>query len=104
MRGHPAPGRQRHTVRTSATALFFSGNPLIQYNAVLRDQVSPRQMDIVAAARMFAAVDMSQADTLISVWQAKYLYGFWRPITAITLGLTLTGTRPPLLTRPGSRW
>jgi hypothetical protein len=86
-----AYGSATSTVRTpaqTATARFFSGNPLIQYNAALRDQVSLRQMDIVAAARMFAAVDMSEADTLISVWHAKYLYGFWRPITAITLADT----------------
>ena len=47
-----------------------------------------RHPDIVDAARMFAAVDMSEADAIISVWHAKYLYGFWRPITAIRLADT----------------
>jgi hypothetical protein len=47
-----------------------------------------RQLDIVDAARMFAAVDMSVADAEISVWHAKYVYGFWRPITAINLADT----------------
>jgi hypothetical protein len=37
---------------------------------------------------MFGAVDMSAADTLISVWYAKLKYGFWRPDTAITLADT----------------
>jgi hypothetical protein len=37
---------------------------------------------------MFAAVDMSGADTLISVWHCKLLYGFWRPDTAIQLADT----------------
>ena len=31
---------------------------------------------------------MTQADTAISVWRAKYVYGFWRPITAIQLADT----------------
>jgi hypothetical protein len=31
---------------------------------------------------------MSVADTEISVWHAKYVYGFWRPITAINLADT----------------
>jgi hypothetical protein len=31
---------------------------------------------------------MSIADAVISVWHAKYLYGFWRPITAINLADT----------------
>jgi hypothetical protein len=37
---------------------------------------------------MFAAVDMSIADAIISVWHAKYVDGTWRPITAITLADT----------------
>lgn len=56
---------------------------------------------------MFAAVDMSEADAVISVWHAKYLYGFWRPITATRLadtdGNPATTADPnwtPLLTTP----
>ena len=66
-----------------------------------------RDLDIVDAARMFAAVDMSVADAIISVWHAKFLYGFWRPITAINLadtdGNPATIADPdwvPLLTTP----
>ena len=86
-----ALGSVNSTERTAdqtATALFFSGNPLVQYNAALRDQVTARHLDIVDAARMFAAIDMSVADSLISVWRAKYTYGLWRPITAINLADT----------------
>jgi hypothetical protein len=86
-----ALGSLNSTERTpdqTSTALFFSGSPLVQFNAALRDQVTVRQLDIDAAARMFAAVDMSVADALISVWHAKYVYGFWRPITAINLADT----------------
>jgi hypothetical protein len=84
-------GSATSTVRTPAqtdTALFFSGNPLIMFNAALRDQVTVRDLDIVDAARMFAAIDMSIADAIISVWHAKYVDGTWRPITAITLADT----------------
>jgi hypothetical protein len=84
-------GSATSTVRTPAqtdTAVFFSGNPLVMINAALRDQVTVRDLDIVDAARMFAAVDMSIADAIISVWHAKYRYGYWRPITAINLADT----------------
>jgi len=84
-------GSATSTVRTAAqtdTARFFSGNPLIMFNAALRDQVTVRDLDLVDAARMFAAVDMSIADAIISVWHAKYTDGTWRPITAITLADT----------------
>jgi hypothetical protein len=86
-----ALGSLTSTERTAAqtsTATFFSGNALVQYNAALRDQVTVRHLDIVDAARMFAAIDMSVADAEITVWRAKYVYGFWRPITAITLADT----------------
>jgi hypothetical protein len=86
-----ALGSATSTVRTPAqtdTALFFSSNPLVMFNAALRDQVTVRDLDLVDAARMFAAIDMSIADTIISVWHAKYIDGTWRPITAINLADT----------------
>jgi len=70
------------------TALFYSGSAFVQFNTALRDQVKVRKLNIVDAARMFAAVDMSFADAEISVWYSKYVYGFWRPITAIRLADT----------------
>jgi hypothetical protein len=103
-------GSATSTARTpeqTNTALFFSGNAPMQVNAALRDQMTVRHPDIVDAARMFAAVDMTEADAIISVWHAKYLYGFWRPITAINLadtdGNPATIADPswtPLLTTP----
>jgi len=103
-------GSMNSTVRTAdqtSTALFFSGNAAVQYNAALRDQIAVRHPDLVDAARIFAAVDMSEADAIISVWHAKYLYGFWRPITAIQLADTdgnpatiADPTWTPLLTTP----
>jgi hypothetical protein len=76
------------TAEQTSTALFFSGNANTQFQAALRDQVTVRHLDIVDAARMFAAADMSTADAIISVWHAKYVHGYWRPITAINLADT----------------
>ena len=105
-----AYGSATSTVRTAdqtATAQFFSGNALVQFNAALRDQAALRNLDIVQSARMFAAVDMSVADGLITVWRAKYVYGLWRPITAVNLAdtdgnpaTTADPTWVPLLTTP----
>jgi hypothetical protein len=78
----------KRTADQTDTALFYSGSAFVQFNAALRDQVGVRKLDIVDAARMFAAVDMSFADAEISVWYSKYVYGFWRPITAIRLADT----------------
>jgi hypothetical protein len=83
-----ALGSATSTARSPAqtsTALFYSGLANVQFQAMLRDQVTVRHLDIVDAARMFAAADMSAADTVISVWHAKYTDGTWRPDTAINL-------------------
>ena len=49
----------------------------------MRDQVTARNLHLADAARLFAAVNMSIADAVISVWYAKLKYPLWRPITAI---------------------
>jgi len=61
----------------------------------------------VDAARLFAAVNTSIADTIIGIWHSKLLYGFWRPITAINMADTdgnpdtdMNGDWVPLLTTP----
>lgn len=37
-----------------------------------------------ASARLFAQLNVALADAAISSWDAKFAYGLWRPITAIT--------------------
>jgi hypothetical protein len=56
---------------------------------------------------MFAAIEMSAADAIITVWRAKYVYGLWRPITAINLAdtdgnpaTTADPTWVPMITTP----
>jgi hypothetical protein len=86
-----AYGSATSSVRTAdqtATALFFSGNAAVQLLAALRDQATVRHLDIVDSARMFAAVTMTTTDALITTWQAKLYWGFWRPMTAIQLADT----------------
>jgi hypothetical protein len=86
-----ALGSKDSTERTAAqtsTALFFSGAALVQFNAALRDQVIVRKLDLTDAARMFAAVNMTSADAITTVWRAKLFYGLWRPVTAINLADT----------------
>ncbi|GAB3606237.1 vanadium-dependent haloperoxidase [Conyzicola nivalis] len=84
-------GEREGSSRTSEqteTALFFNSNIVSQFQAGLRDEVTRRGYDIVESARAFALMDTSMADTLIACWNAKYEYGFWRPITAIQLADT----------------
>src|SRR3979490_3328471 len=43
-------------------------------------------MDLLDCARLFALTAVARADALIAVFDAKYHYDFWRPITAIRNG------------------
>src|SRR5207245_495876 len=48
-----------------------------------RYAVAARPLRLVDSARLFALVNMAMADALVSVWDAKFTYNFWRPVTAI---------------------
>jgi hypothetical protein len=72
----------------SQTALFFSDTGIGGLQAGLRDTVTRLDLDISESARVFAAVDLSVADSIIAAWDAKLHYHWWRPITAIQMSNT----------------
>jgi hypothetical protein len=73
------------TAAQTETALFTTDVAIGPYQAALRDLTARRAMDISDTARLFAAVDMSITDAVIAVWDSKFHFGYWRPITAIQL-------------------
>jgi PAP2 superfamily len=52
-------------------------------NRVARAAVAEIGFDLLTSARLFALLNIAMADAVISVFEAKYVYDFWRPITAI---------------------
>jgi hypothetical protein len=71
------------TAEQTDLALFWSDNPVRQYQDALRERAARHPMDIVHTARVFAAVNTAGADTQITCWRVKYDTPFWRPVTAI---------------------
>ena len=71
-----------HTRQTHAAA-FWQTNPAANYNAIARRFVDLFSLDLSDSARLFAILDLSAADALITVWNDKYYWNFWRPIAAI---------------------
>jgi hypothetical protein len=65
-------------------ARFWSEPTAAQYQRALRGYAAGR--DIAGEARLLATVDVTAADALIACWDAKYAYGFWRPVSAIGHG------------------
>ncbi|MGP8296771.1 vanadium-dependent haloperoxidase [Streptomyces inhibens] len=76
------------TAHQTETALFFGGNLAVQLQTAFRDHTARHHLDIADTARMFAAANASATDAVITAWDAKLHYGFWRPITAIQLADT----------------
>jgi hypothetical protein len=77
-------GRSIETSRTaeqSATAEFWSPSASALWSANIRSLA--RDMDLLTAARFEAIGLAAVANALIAVWDAKYTYMFWRPVTAI---------------------
>jgi hypothetical protein len=100
------------TAEQTETARFFSDAALGPLQAGLRDHATRRLLDISNSARLFAAADMSIADAVIAVWDGKFHYGWWRPITAIREADTdgnpnttgVPGWTPFLVTPPYPDW
>jgi hypothetical protein len=82
-------GRATDTSRTdeqSATALFWSPSASALWSANVRSLAA--SMDLLTAARFEAIGISAVTNSLIAVWDAKYAYMFWRPVTAIRAGDT----------------
>ena len=55
---------------------------------VVRQIVAAKKMSLIDSARFMALTSIAAADAAIAVFDAKYRYEFWRPITAIRNGDT----------------
>jgi hypothetical protein len=56
------------------------------YHPFVRQLVTAKQMNVAESARVMALAALALNDALIAVFDAKYHYNFWRPITAIRNG------------------
>jgi hypothetical protein len=71
------------TAQQTDLAYFYNDNYFTQWNRVLRGVAEKRIDKIGDSARLFALANMAGADALITCWDSKNTYVFWRPITAI---------------------
>ena len=77
--------RQRTAEQTTVARFWEEVMPPI-YHGIVRSVANTPGRDITRNARLFAAVTQASDDGLIAVFDAKYHYGFWRPLTAIRNG------------------
>jgi membrane-associated phospholipid phosphatase len=92
------------------TARFWNGQfdtPVTIWNRVGESLLASRHPRLVDRARFYALLNVSMADAVIAIWNAKNAYNTWRPVTAIRNadadGNPATGqdaTWTPVLTTP----
>jgi hypothetical protein len=84
-----AIGSKKSASRTAAQtdiASFWEATAPPIYHGVVRSVATVPGREITQNARLFAAVTQATDDALIAVFDAKYHYNFWRPVTAIRNG------------------
>jgi membrane-associated phospholipid phosphatase len=101
-------GQVNSTTRTAeqtTIAKFWSPPIWITWNQIAENAALAHHTDLVHTARLFALLNLSFADTAIAMYDAKYQYDLWRPVTAIreagsagNPAVTADPTWAPLLT------
>ena len=81
-----AIGARASTTRSreqTDVARFWAITGPASWNPLVRSLAQSRPASLVDNARLFALVNMAATDAFIAVFDAKYAYEFWRPITAV---------------------
>jgi PAP2 superfamily len=76
---------KRSAEQTEAARFWEYSLPAV-YHGVLRSVALQPERDLLRNARLFAVAAQAMDDALMAVFDAKYHYNFWRPVTAIRNG------------------
>jgi membrane-associated phospholipid phosphatase len=86
-------GQDTSTTRTAdqtAAAKFWASAPIWNtWNQVAQNLAVSRHASLEQTATVFANLDVALADATIGLYDAKYHYLIWRPVSAIELGNTI---------------
>ena len=92
VRAYGASNSALRTAEQTQTGLFYIEGAMTVANRLARQLVAQEPVEtnraaaskqVLAHARLFAALNIAQADTYIRTWRVKYREHFWRPYTAI---------------------
>jgi hypothetical protein len=78
-------GSRRSAEQTEIARFWTATGPAI-YLTVVRSVASAPDRELTRNARLLAIATQAMDDALIAVFDAKYHYDFWRPVTAIRNG------------------
>jgi PAP2 superfamily len=75
----------RTAEQTLSVFFWASTTPTYLWNTAATTLAARRRTSLSENARLLAVLNLAMADATIGCWDAKYVYEFWRPLTAITL-------------------
>jgi hypothetical protein len=75
-------GSARTPEQTEIAKFWVESSPL-SWNRMARSIAIGRNLDLWDSARLFGLLNMGMTDGYIGTFQEKYVYNFWRPVTAI---------------------
>jgi hypothetical protein len=73
----------RRSAEQTSVARFWFLTGARTYNPILQQAATAKKMNLLDCARLYALASMAGIDAYIAVFDAKYHYNFWRPVTAI---------------------
>lgn len=71
------------TVDQTHIAQFYKQDAELPVNEAARQLSGKYNLDLEENALLFALVNIAAADARIAIWDAKYTYLFWRPVTSL---------------------
>jgi hypothetical protein len=71
------------TADQAFTGKFWNGAIQNYWNEIAQTAAQSRRLTTAQSARLFALLNITIADGVIALYDAKYTYNLWRPITAI---------------------
>lgn len=74
---------RRSQDRADVARIYAAQFPHVGWNGAARQLASVRRDGITETARTLALLNASLSDALITVFESKYYYAYWRPETAI---------------------
>jgi hypothetical protein len=76
----------KRSARQTEDARFWLAVDGRVYYPLISTLAAEKRLSVIDCARLFALTAVARADGLIAVFDAKYHYEFWRPLTAIRNG------------------
>jgi hypothetical protein len=76
----------RRSAEQTDIAKFWEQTGAGSFNQIVQQVAEAKKLPLLENARLYAHVYLATADAFIAIFDAKYTYNFWRPLTAIRNG------------------